>query len=133
MFIDIKEGKMSNPFIWSELALYIIPAFLIGVNIKYKEMINTLFPIKIKLSVILTPFWLVNISLFSLLIFGFNLLPFIIAVSVFLISIKLYDYIKGKTVFHAKYFIESSFNDCFIIWTVFMVSLIVLRIWVILR
>ena len=75
---------MTNDFVFSELLLYIVPVVIIFVVQKYlKSYLKFFDKYPLNLAILLLPLWLTLIHLFSKLIFGFSLIPFILFITAF--------------------------------------------------
>ena len=120
---------MINAFIISELLLYILPPVIIYLLLNRFQYIFTYFKNwPLNLSLLLIPLWLTLIHCFSILIFTYSLLPLAIFLTIFVLFIHLYQYIRLIQVFHFKKYYPLASRLAFLCFSSFLLSLVILRI-----
>lgn len=128
-FKERRGESMTNTFIWAEVLLYLVPPIIIFVVNKYlKSYLKYFRGYPLNLAILLLPLWLVLIHLYSLLIFGFSLVPLILFITAFVLGIHLYDFIRRIDKFtFKKYYLPAS-QLIYTMFSVFLMGLIILRI-----
>ncbi len=121
---------MINHFIFSELLLYVLPVVVVYLlKTKYHFILDYFKEWPLKLYIVLLPLWMVLIRSFSVLIFGYSLLNLSIFISIYVLFVHLFFYIREIDQFRFKeYYLEAGLI-LFICQTAFLSSLILLRIY----
>ncbi|MCR8969166.1 hypothetical protein [Facklamia sp. 7083-14-GEN3] len=115
-----------------ELLLYIIPLTMIFLIKKYGRPYLTYFKNwPITLAICLLPTLFVLIYGFGWLIFGFNVLPFIILFSSFSIGVQLHKYMQEIDCFYFNKFYLPASELLFYLLVFHLVGMILLRWWTI--
>lgn len=115
-----------------EILQYILPlAMIYLVNRYFRSYLKFVPSWPLTMAIILIPTWLVLIYNFGWIIFGFNLLPFSILLTSFMLGLHLYDYIRRIDRFYIQNYYLPASELIFLSLTAFLVGLILLR-WLIL-
>lgn len=121
---------MTNSFVLSELLMYIIPPVIIFLVQKYyKPYLKYFSAFPLNLAILLLPLWLMLIHLFSVLIFGFTLVPYILFITAFALGLQLYDYIRYINEFTFKDYYLPATQLVYSIFSSFLLGLIILRVY----
>lgn len=121
---------MTNPFIFSEIFLYIIPPVVIFlIHSKYREHLKFWDEYPLTMAIILIPLWIMLIHLFSQLIFSFSLIFFAIMFAGLAVAIHLFDYIRSIRRFEFKKYYRSAGFVIFASLSMFLIGLIFLRMY----
>lgn len=121
---------MTNEFVLSELLLYIVPVIIIFVVQKYlKSYLKFFDKYPLNLAILLLPLWLTLIHLFSKLIFGFSLIPFILFITAFALGLQLYDYIRRIDMFTFQEYYMLASQLISKMFSAFLVGLVILRVY----
>lgn len=121
---------MTNDFVFSELLLYIVPVVIIFVVQKYlKSYLKFFDKYPLNLAILLLPLWLTLIHLFSKLIFGFSLIPFILFITAFALGLQLYDYIRRIDMFTFQEYYMPASQLISKMFSAFLVGLVILRVY----
>ncbi len=115
-----------SPFIWPEILLFALPIVgaLYGVIILKPQIAE--YPISV--ATCLLPTWLMVIHSLSVLVFNFSILPLLFLVSFFVLGLLLFDYIRQIETFYALDFLEIALRSLFMMWTVFLFAMVLVRI-----
>ncbi|MBZ6526690.1 hypothetical protein HYQ40_02800 [Aerococcaceae bacterium DSM 111021] len=121
---------MSNSFVLSELLLYIVPPVIIFLVQKYmKSYLKFFDKYPLNLAILLLPLWLTLIHLFSTLIFGFSLIPYILFITAFSLGLQLFDYIRRIEEFTFRDYYLPAAQLAYSVFSAFLVGLVILRIY----
>ncbi|MBR7928126.1 hypothetical protein KBI51_08040 [Aerococcaceae bacterium zg-ZUI334] len=112
-----------------ELLLYIVPCIAIyGVQRYLKPHLKYFKQWPITMAMLLIPLWLTLIYLFGWLIFDYNLIPFVLFFSCFVLGLQLYDYVKRISVFTYRQYYLPATKLLFQHLSSFLIGLVLLRI-----
>lgn len=118
-----------HPFKWIELLLYTLPILLVWVVERFfKHYLKYFKAWPLNLAIILIPMWLVLIYSFSWLIFDYNLVPYIVFITAFMLGLHLYDHIRRIDEFSYNTYYRPASRLVFTALSAFLVGLMVLRL-----
>lgn len=117
-----------------ELILYILPLVMILLTNKYfKSYLKYFKHWPLTLAICLLPTWLVLIYAFGWLTFGFNILPLILLLLAFTLGVQLYAYLKRTDHFYFQAYYLPASELSFVILSMHLLGLILLRWWVLIK
>lgn len=130
LFINELKGlnEMASKFQWIEIILYLAPVLTVYFTQKYfKHYLKYFKGWPLTLAIVLIPLWLVMIHSFGWLIFDYNLVPYILFLTAFMLGVQLYDYVRRVDEFWYKDYYQPASQLVFTSFTAFLVGLILLR------
>ncbi|MGX7076411.1 hypothetical protein [Globicatella sanguinis] len=117
------------PFSLSELMIYIMPILMVYLIQKYfKDYLKFFKEWPLTMAIILIPLWLTSIYLLGWLIFDYNLVPFILFFSCFILGLQLYDYVRSIDHFTFKNYYLMASKLLFQHLSAFFLGLVILRL-----
>lgn len=124
----------NHPFSLGEFLNYVVPLVIIWiVNRYYRSYLKFFKHWPLTLAILLIPMWLVLIYNFGWLTFGFNVLPFIILLTAFMLGLQLFYMVREIDRFYFQSYYLPASELIFSILTAHLVGLILLRWWTFIR
>ena len=119
---------MASKFQWVEILLFLVPVAVVYVAHKYfRPYLKYFKGWPLSLAIVLTPSWLVLIDSFGWLIFDYNLVPYILFITAFMLGCHLYDYVRRVDEFFYRDYYQPASQLIFMSLTSFLTGLIILR------
>lgn len=121
---------MVNEFVLGEILLFLVPAFIVHyIKSRQGDFFTIIQGWPLSYSILLLPLCMSLIKAFSLLIFSYSLLSLAIFLTIFILFIHLYDFIKGIPVFHFRDYYLPAARIAFLSLSAFLLGLVILRIY----
>lgn len=122
------DGDM-NQFRWIEIVFYLMPFLLVGIiNRYFKHYLKFFKKWPLTLAIVLLPLWLALIYAFGWLIFDYNMVPYILFLTAFMLGLHLYDHIRRINEFSYQTYYRPASQLVFVSLSAFLVGLMVLRL-----
>lgn len=119
---------MASKFHWVEIILFLVPVIVVYVSDKYfRPYLKYFKGWPLTLAILLLPLWLVLIHEFGWLIFDYNLIPYILFITAFMLGCHLYDYVRRIDEFFYRNYYRPASQLVFTSFTSFLTGLIILR------
>lgn len=119
---------MASEFHWIEIILFLVPVIVVYVSDKYfRSYLKYFKGWPLTLAILLLPLWLVLIHEFGWLIFDYNLIPYILFITAFMLGCHLYDYVRTIDEFFYRDYYRPASQLIFTSFTSFLAGLIILR------
>ncbi|MGO4927186.1 hypothetical protein ACTQ5J_01110 [Fundicoccus sp. Sow4_F4] len=119
---------MASKFQWVEILLFITPVVVVYMSHKYfRSYLNYFKGWPLSLAIILLPLWLVMIHEFGWLIFDYNLVPYILFITAFMLGCQLYDFVRRVDEFFYRDYYRPAGQLVFMSFSSFLTGLIILR------
>ncbi len=119
---------MASKFQWVEILLFITPIIVVYVSNKYfRPYLKYFKGWPLSLAILLLPLWLVLIFEFGWLVFEYNLVPYILFITAFMLGCQLYDYVRRVDEFFYRDYYQPASQLVFTSFTSFLTGLVLLR------
>lgn len=116
------------PFSLSEIFIYLFPVLSVYLCQRYlKPYLKIFDKWPITMAILMLPLWVTSIYLLGWLIFDYNLLPFILFFSCFILGLQLYDYVKSIDHFSFQEYYLPASKVLFLHLSSFLIGLMILR------
>ena len=117
------------PFDWRELLLYLLPVIYVFLFDRFfREAMSSFSFYKFSLAEMLLPMWWVLIHGFSSFIFGFSLGLLTLYLTLIILVVHLYDYIRRIDVFSYRRYLHQASRVVFLSFSSLLLGLMLLRI-----
>ena len=118
-----------QPFDWRELLLYLLPVIYVFLFDRFfREAMSSFSFYKFSLAEMLLPMWWVLIHGFSSFIFGFSLGLLTLYLTLIILVVHLYDYIRRIDVFSYRRSLHQASRVVFLSFSSMLLGLMLLRI-----
>ncbi|MBG9979635.1 hypothetical protein HZY91_02115 [Facklamia sp. DSM 111018] len=119
---------------FAEVVMYGIAILMvIVINRYFRSYLKYFEHWPLNLAIILLPTCLVLIYNLGWIIYGLNILPVIILLTAFVLGLQLYYYIRQVEVFYFQAYYLPASELVFMIFSTFLVGLLMLRIWLLFK